>query len=92
MVEVGEQDGLGVGGLDVFAGAAVAMAAGTDFVVEGAVDLWWGLLVFASYICGEGSWEGFSGFAHYLVLFCAEDGGEIVRHDEVRRSEDALFR
>ena len=40
LVEVGEEDRLGVGGLDVFAGAAVAVAAGADFVVEGAVDLW----------------------------------------------------
>jgi hypothetical protein len=39
LVEVREQDGLRVGGLDVFAGAAVAVAAGADFVVEGAVDL-----------------------------------------------------
>ena len=38
LVEVGEEDGLAVGGLDVFARAAVAMTAGTDFVVEGAVD------------------------------------------------------
>ena len=38
LVEVGEQDGLRVGGFDVFARAAVAVAAGADFVVEGAVD------------------------------------------------------
>ena len=37
LVEVGEEDGLGVGGFDVFAGAAVAVAAGADFVVETAV-------------------------------------------------------
>jgi len=37
LVEVGQQDGLAVGGLDVFSRAAVAVAAGTDFVVEGAV-------------------------------------------------------
>lgn len=37
----------------MFSRAAVAVTAGTDFVVEGAVD---------------------------LVLFCAEDGGEIVSH------------
>ena len=42
-----------VGGFDVFAGAAVAVAAGADFVVETAV---------------------------YFVLFCAEDGGEVVGH------------
>lgn len=38
LVEIGEQDGLGVGGFDVFARAAVAVAAGADFVVEAAVD------------------------------------------------------
>lgn len=38
LVEVGEQDGLAVRGLDVFARAAVAVSAGADFVVEGAVD------------------------------------------------------
>lgn len=57
LVEVGEEDGLAVGGLDVFAGAAVAVAAGADFVVETAV---------------------------YFVLFCAEDGGEVVGHYDVR--------
>ena len=39
LVEVGQEDGLAVGGFDVFARAAVAVAAGADFVVEGAVDL-----------------------------------------------------
>ena len=53
LVEVREQDGLRVGGLDVFARAAVAVAAGADLVVEAAVD---------------------------LVLFRAEDGGEVVGH------------
>ncbi len=75
LVEVGEQDRLRVRGLDVFSGAAVAVAAGAYFVVEGAVDLgdmlvsgvlemlfWW---VFAN-----------------LVLLCTEDGGEVVRHGE----------
>lgn len=38
LVEVGQEDGLGVGGFDVFAGAAVAVPAGADFVVEAAVD------------------------------------------------------
>jgi len=33
-----EEDGLGEGGAVVDAGAAVAVAAGADFVVEGAVD------------------------------------------------------
>ena len=37
LVEVGQEDCLTVGGLDVFARAAVAVAAGADFVVEGAV-------------------------------------------------------
>ena len=39
LVQVGEEDGLRVGGLDVLAAAAVAVAAGADLVVEGAVDL-----------------------------------------------------
>ena len=39
LVEVREQDGLRVGGLDVFSGAAVAVAACADFVVKGAIDL-----------------------------------------------------
>lgn len=39
LVEVGEEDGLRVGGLDVLAGTAVAVATGTNFVVEGAIDL-----------------------------------------------------
>jgi hypothetical protein len=39
LVQVGQQDGLRVRGLDVFARAAVAVTAGADFVVEGAVDL-----------------------------------------------------
>lgn len=37
MVEVWEEDSLGVGGFDVFPGAAIAVSAGADFVVEGAV-------------------------------------------------------
>jgi hypothetical protein len=37
LVKVGEEDGLAVGGLDVFARTAVAVSAGADFVVEGAV-------------------------------------------------------
>lgn len=37
LVQVGQEDGLRVGWLDVFARAAVAVAAGADFVVEGAV-------------------------------------------------------
>ena len=53
LVEVREEDGLRVGGLHMFARAAVAVSAGADLVVEGAVD---------------------------LVLFRAEDGGEVIRH------------
>lgn len=37
LVQVGEQDGLRVGGLDVLARAPVAVPAGADFVVEAAV-------------------------------------------------------
>lgn len=39
LVQVREEDRLGVGRLDVLARAAVAVAAGADLVVEGAVDL-----------------------------------------------------
>ena len=42
LVEVGEQDRLAVRGLDVFSRTAVAVAAGANFVVEGAVDLFEG--------------------------------------------------
>ena len=38
LVEVGEQDGLRIRGLDVFPRAAIAVAAGADFVVERTVD------------------------------------------------------
>ena len=37
LVQVWQEDGLGVGGFDVLATAAVAVSAGADFVVEGAV-------------------------------------------------------
>lgn len=37
LVEVWQEDGLRVGWFDVFAGTAVAVAAGADFVVEGAI-------------------------------------------------------
>jgi len=37
LIEVGEEDGLRVRGLDVFARTAVAVAAGADLVVEGTV-------------------------------------------------------
>lgn len=39
LVHVGHEDGLGVGWLDVLSGAAVAMSACADLVVEGAIDL-----------------------------------------------------
>lgn len=39
LVEVGEEDGLRVRRLHVFARAAIAMAAGADLVVETAIDL-----------------------------------------------------
>lgn len=38
LVEVWKEDGLRVGRLDVFSRAAIAVTAGADFVVEGAVD------------------------------------------------------
>lgn len=37
LVQVRQQDGLGVGRFDVLPAAAVAVPAGADFVVEGAV-------------------------------------------------------
>lgn len=37
LVQVGQEDRLRVGGFDVLAAAAVAVPAGADFVVEGAV-------------------------------------------------------
>ena len=39
LVEIGQEDGLRVGRFDMFSRAAVAVSAGADFVVEGAVDL-----------------------------------------------------
>jgi hypothetical protein len=39
LVEIGQEDGLAVGGLDVLATAAVAMSTCADFVVEGAIHL-----------------------------------------------------
>lgn len=39
LVQVWHEDGLRVGRLDVLAGAAVAVTAGADLEVEGAVDL-----------------------------------------------------
>lgn len=39
LIEVGHENGLRVRRLDVLARAAIAVAAGADFVVEGAVDL-----------------------------------------------------
>ena len=39
LVEVGQEDGLRVGRLDVLPAAAVAVPAGADLIVEGAVDL-----------------------------------------------------
>jgi len=38
LVEVGQKDSLRVRGLDMFAGAAIAVAAGADLIVETAVD------------------------------------------------------
>ncbi len=53
LVEVGEEDGLRVGGFDMFPRTAIAVAAGTDFVVEGAVDLW-GYISFGAGELGDG--------------------------------------
>ena len=38
LVQIWQEDCLRVGGFDVFSRAAVAMAAGADFVVEGTID------------------------------------------------------
>lgn len=35
LVEVGHEDGLAVGGLDVLSGAAIAVATGADFLIAG---------------------------------------------------------
>ena len=52
----------------MFTRAAVAVAAGADFVVEGAVDL--RMLVEV--------WEGDA--ETYFVLLSTKDGGEVVGH------------
>ena len=65
LVEVGEEDGLAVGGLDVFAGAAVAVATGADFVVETAV--------YFVLFCAEDGGEVAGGRGGVLVL--GADGG-----------------
>ena len=62
-----------VGGLDMFTGAAIAVAAGADLVVEGAVDLFISQSVSVEL-------EGLSTFT-YLILLRPKDGGEIIRHD-----------
>lgn len=79
LIEVGQEDGLRIRRFNMFARTPVAVAACADFVVEGAVDLFVKISLFScaqeKYICmGFGSTN--------LVLFCAEDGGEIVGHDE----------
>lgn len=64
LVEVGHEDGLRVGGLDVFAGAAIAVAAGADLIVEGAVDF--------ILLCSEDGGEEvshFDGGARRLLFF-----------------------
>ena len=53
------------------------MSARADFVVETAVNL--RISVSYKLMRFVGWW-----FTH-LVLFCSEDGGEIVRHDEWRK-------
>lgn len=52
LVQVRQQDRLRVGGLDVLARAAIAVAAGADFVVEGAVDLSEGGLIGELFLVG----------------------------------------
>lgn len=60
----------------MFARAAVSVTACTNFVVEGAVDLYYSLLV------ASRAWLEAMEKAH-LVLFGTEDGCEIVGHDDV---------
>ena len=67
LVEVGEEDGLAVGGLDMFAGAAVAVSAGTDFVVETAV--------YFVLFCAEDGGEVAEGRREMLVLRCRRRSG-----------------
>ena len=38
LVEVGQEDGLRVGGLDVFSRTSITVSTGADLVVEGTVD------------------------------------------------------
>ena len=56
LVEVREEDGLRVGGLDVFARAAVAVAAGADLVVEAAVDFVLFRAEDGGEVVGHGGW------------------------------------
>ena len=39
MVEIRQEDSLGVGRFNMFSGASIAVATGADLVVEGTVDL-----------------------------------------------------
>lgn len=39
LIHVRHQDGLGVRGLDMLPGAPIAVSAGADLVIEGAIDL-----------------------------------------------------
>ena len=68
LVEVGQEDGLRVRGLDVLAAAAVAVAAGADLVVEGAVDF---VLLGAE----DGGEVAVFWLAFFLSLLCFWGGG-----------------
>jgi hypothetical protein len=85
LVQVGQQDGLGVGGLDVLARAAVAVAAGADFVVEGAVYF---VLLRAEdggeVVRHSGSWRGRCVVGG--VGDCARDGKVAMRSAKLKGS------
>lgn len=67
MVEVWQEDGLRVRGLDVFARATVTVPAGANFVVEGAVDF-----------VGFGAEDGGEVVGHFEGGLCLEEG-KVVR-------------
>ena len=69
LVQVGQEDRLRVRGLDVLSRAAVAVTAGADLVVEGAVDL---VLLRSE--------DGGEVVRHFCGVFlCVEDGPREIR-------------
>lgn len=89
LVQVRHEDRLAVRGLDVLARAPVAVAAGADLVVEGAVDLFCSVpgVSGAFSLLREVLWGGGSarklgreGDVTYLVLLRSEDASQIGSH------------